>query len=201
MSTSGPSGPHAARTEGIVIRWPRFYDLLLQVVTLGRERAIRDAIIAAARLAPGQRVLDVGCGTGTLALAAAGAVGPQGRVHGIDPAPEMIARARAKAARAGAGVDFQVGVIEALAFPAGSVDVVLSTLVFHHLPPPLQTEGLAEIRRVLASGGRLVLVDFGRSDRLAEAARAAGFVAVTTGHLRPRLLFSLIADADAHGPA
>ena len=184
----------AAHTEGIVLRSPWFYDLLMKIITLGGEGRFRRRIVTAAQLKAGQRVLDVGCGTGTLALAAAVEVGPEGRVQGIDPAPEMIARARAKAAKAGQGVEFEVGVIEALPFPDRSMDVVLSTLVFHHLPEHLQRSGLAEILRVLAPGGRMVLVDFGNPDRLAADAQAAGFGPVTTARLGPRFLFVLIAE-------
>ena len=191
------SGPQAVNTEGMVIHWAWFYDLLVKIVSLGQERRIRQRIIAAARLEPGQRVLDVGCGTGTLAIAAAEAVGKEGRVQGIDPAKEMIARAQAKSARAGVTVEFQAGVIEALRFSDQSMDVVLSTLMFHHLPGELQPRALAEIRRVLAPGGRLVLVDFGKPDHMVAGVEAAGFGTVTTARLGPRFLFSLIAQAGA----
>ncbi len=187
----------AVHTEGMVIHRAWLYDLLLKIVSLGRERQFRHRIITAARLKLGQRVLDVGCGTGTLAVAAAEVVGTEGRVHGIDPAPEMIARARAKAAKAAAAVEFEVGVVEALAFPDQSMDVVLSTLMFHHLPDPLKPVGLVEIRRVLAPGGRLLLVDFGNPERLVAKAQAAGFGTVTTARLGPSFLFSLIAEAGA----
>ena len=180
-------------TAGRVIHWAGFYDLLLKVMTLGREGRFRSRIITTAKLEEGQRVLDVGCGTGTLAIAAAEVVGSSGKVRGIDPAPEMISRARSKAAKAGAAVQFDVGVIEALDIPDQSIDVVLSTLMFHHLPPDIQTAGLAEIRRVLVPSGRLVLVDFGKPEHLAPEVKAAGFDAVRTARMKPRFLFSLVA--------
>ncbi|MBW1879726.1 MAG: methyltransferase domain-containing protein [Deltaproteobacteria bacterium] len=186
-------------TEGTVLHWAGFYDLLLKIVTLGREGRFRRRIITTARLESGQRVLDVGCGTGTLAVAAAEVVGTEGSVHGIDPAPEMIARARAKAEKAAASVAFEVGVIEALAFPDQSMDVVLSSLMFHHLTDQLKPLGLAEIRRVLAPGGRLVVVDFGKPDGMVAEVKAAGFGTVTTARFGPRFLFSLIAEAGAVG--
>jgi ubiquinone/menaquinone biosynthesis C-methylase UbiE len=189
----------AVHTTGRVIHWAWFYDLLLKIVTLGRERQFRSRIITAARLELGQQVLDVGCGTGTLAVAAAEQVGTEGRVHGIDPAPEMIARARAKATKAAAAVEFEVGVVESLAFPDESMDVVLSSLMFHHLPDNLKPAGLAEIRRVLTPGGRLVLIDFGNPHRLVGQAQVAGFGTVTTARLGPRFLFSLIAEAGSTG--
>src|SRR5438874_8822157 len=105
------------QTRGFVWNWARRYDLLMGLVTLGREQAFRQSIVDLARLQPGESVLDVGCGTGTLALVALQRVGETGRVSGIDPSPQMIARARRKAARRDLSIDFQVGVIEQLSFP------------------------------------------------------------------------------------
>jgi ubiquinone/menaquinone biosynthesis C-methylase UbiE len=117
-------------------------------------------------------VLDVGCGTGTLALEVQRRVGSVGRVVGIDPGEEQIARARAKAARHDVPIAFQVGVIEQLAFPDQTFDVVLSTLMMHHLPKSLKAQGLAEIARVLKPGGRVVIADFTRKqERSGLAAR------------------------------
>jgi len=109
-------------------------------------------------------VLDVGCGTGTLALAAKERVGPTGRVVGIDPGPRQIGRARSKAARQGLDIDFRVGVIERLELPDQSFDAALSTMMMHHLPDDLKRRGLAEIVRTLKSGGRLVVADFKRPE-------------------------------------
>ena len=81
---------------------------------------------------------------------------------GIDPSAQMIAEARRKAARAHLDIDFRVAGIEALPFPDATVDVVLSSLMMHHLPGDLKQAGLREIRRVLKPGGRLVIVDFGK---------------------------------------
>jgi ubiquinone/menaquinone biosynthesis C-methylase UbiE len=97
MSETAPT--QQPTTTGSVIHWAAGYDLLVWLLTLGRERAMRERTLALARPRPGETVLDVGCGTGTLAIAAAGHAGATGAVHGIDASPEMIARARAKARR------------------------------------------------------------------------------------------------------
>ncbi len=152
-------GASAQETRGFVWNWARRYDLLLGVVTLGREEAFRQRIADLARLQPGEIVLDVGCGTGTLAMVARQRVGETGRVSGIDPSPQMIARANRKAERVGPAIDFQVGVIEQLSFPDQSFDVVLSTFMMHHLPDDLKRRGLGEIARVLKPGGRLLVLD------------------------------------------
>ena len=149
-------------TRGRTIRWARLYDALVALLSLGRARAIRATTAELAGIAPGEAVLDVGCGTGELTMRAAARAGPGGRVAGIDPAPEMIAVARRKAARAGRAIDYRVAAVEALPFPDGTFDVALSSLMLHHLPGDLQRRGLAEIRRVLRPGGRLLVVDLKR---------------------------------------
>lgn len=112
----------------------------------------------------------------------------------------MIARALRKAARRGLTIDFQVGVIEQLAFPDRSFDVVLSTLMMHHLPADLKRRGLAEIARVLKPRGRLLVLDAkhqtgpwksGMHDQPA-LMHEAGFSQIETGKPRfSRLAFAL----------
>jgi len=148
-----------AQTEGRLIRWASFYDLSANIVTLGRARQLRDLTVRNALLQPGENVLDVGCGTGGVTIPAKLQVGKNGRAAGIDPSPEMIAVARRKAGRAGLEIDFRVGVIESLPFPDGTFDAVTSSLMMHHLPEHLQVKGLAEIKRVLKPGGRLLIAD------------------------------------------
>jgi ubiquinone/menaquinone biosynthesis C-methylase UbiE len=154
----------ASRTHGRVINWAARYDLLAWLFTRGRERQLRERIIILARLRPGEAVLDIGCGTGTLAIAATRHVAPTGVVCGIDASAPMIARARRKAAKAGVDVDFQVAVAEKLPFPDGRFDVVLSTLMLHHLPRKTRHECAKEICRVLKVAGRVLAVDFGRGN-------------------------------------
>ncbi len=156
--------PPAQKTKGLVLNSGWRYDLgewLHNTFSFqGMFRKLRQRTINLAQLQPGEEVLDVGCGTGTLALEAARWVGREGRVTGIDPGDQQIAHARAKAARRHVDIDFQVGVIEQLPFHDHIFDVVLSTLMMHHLPAPLKRQGLAEIARVLKPGGRLIIADF-----------------------------------------
>lgn len=149
-------------TKGRVMRGSaRFYDVLVWLLTLGREGAFRDRLLELAHLEPGESVLDVGCGTGTLAIAAKRWVGAGGIVHGIDASPEMIARAKRKAAKAGVDVTFRTAIVEVLPFPGRQFDVVLSTLMLHHLPRSTREECARELHRVLKPGGRVLAVDFG----------------------------------------
>jgi demethylmenaquinone methyltransferase/2-methoxy-6-polyprenyl-1,4-benzoquinol methylase/phosphoethanolamine N-methyltransferase len=135
------------------------YDTYMKVVTLWRERALREETLDLARLAPGESYLEVGCGTGTLAIAARQRVGPAGRAAGIDVIPGMIDRCRDKAARAGLVVSFQVGSMDAIPFPAGEFDAVVGSFVILHMSDRVRHSGIREIRRVLRPGGRLLFVD------------------------------------------
>jgi ubiquinone/menaquinone biosynthesis C-methylase UbiE len=161
------AGQEAAKpTKGLILNRGWRYDLTEWVCDTflfrGKLRELRQRTIKLARLQPGEQVLDVGCGTGTLALEAQRCVGASGRVFGIDPGTLQIARANAKAARRKLPISFQTGVIEQLAFPDQTFDVVLSTIMMHHLPVGLKRQGLAEIARVLKPGGWLVMSDFTR---------------------------------------
>ena len=147
-------------TAGRLIHWAFFYDLLLWCVSFGGEEKFRGKALDLAGLRPGESVLDVGCGTGTLAIAAKRRVGPRGTVCGIDAAPEMIARAEKKARKAGAEVRFKNTLAEALPFSTAQFDVVLSTVMLHHLPKKVRQQCVQEIRRVLKPGGRLLAIDF-----------------------------------------
>jgi ubiquinone/menaquinone biosynthesis C-methylase UbiE len=155
------SAEHAAQTEGRLIRWAPYYDFAVNITTLGQARRLRKMTVDQTLIKPGDTVLDVGCGTGEVTLLAK-VRAKNGNVYGIDPAPEMIAVARKKAARKGLDIDFRVGVIESLPFPDASLDVVTSSLMMHHLPENLQVRGVAEIYRILKPGGRLLIADFMR---------------------------------------
>jgi ubiquinone/menaquinone biosynthesis C-methylase UbiE len=126
-----------------------------------RDRAIKRRVLAHAAIASGDQVLDVGCGTGTLAVAAARAA-PGVRVTGLDADASILARARKKATAAGLEIGFDAGRSTALPYADESFDVVLSTLFFHHVPDDAKRETATELVRVLRPGGRVVVGDLGR---------------------------------------
>ena len=166
------SHKHAARRR--FDRWAKTYE------TDRRSRfnaKPQQAALAALALRPTDRLLDVGCGTGAAVRAAAATVE---RAVGVDLSPEMIARARELAVDTG-GAEFVVGDSENLPFESGAFTAVLCTASFHHYPDP--TRAMAEMARVLAPSGRLVLAD-GVADR--RAARIADRVlrVVDRGHVR-----------------
>jgi ubiquinone/menaquinone biosynthesis C-methylase UbiE len=204
-----PTHQEAPRTAGKVLHWAPFYDVLAFLMTLGQEKRIRRETVELAGISAGQSVLDVGCGTGSLTLAAKVAAGSNGKVCGIDASPEMIEVAKKKAVRAGTDIDFRVNVVEDLPFPDASFDVALSSLMLHHLPEEVKQKGFEEIARVLRSGGRFLAVDFATGSRPSPAdhlgalfrhgdqrglkstlpmLEAAGFRDVTGGQMKFRVL-------------
>jgi ubiquinone/menaquinone biosynthesis C-methylase UbiE len=115
-----------------------------------------------AELESAQRVLEIGCGTGNLALLVK-RMWPQLEVVGLDPDPKALARASRKARRAGFELELDRGFADQLPYPDASFDRVLSALMFHHLEADLRVASLREVLRVLRPGGSLHLVDFGGS--------------------------------------
>jgi ubiquinone/menaquinone biosynthesis C-methylase UbiE len=178
-------------TNRAVVRWAARYDLFVWLLTLGRERRFREKLLAPARLEQGERVLDVGCGTGSLAIVARRQVGATGQVFGVDASPEMIARARHKARKAKLDISFDDGVAEKLPFPVQQFDVVLSTVMLHHLRKNVRAQAVAEMQRVLKPGGRVLVVDF------AGARNGKGPLMHfhRHGHVEPKALVELVTGA------
>jgi ubiquinone/menaquinone biosynthesis C-methylase UbiE len=122
---------------------------------------LKRRLIEAAGIEAGHRVLDLGCGTGTLALAIKRAC-PDAHVVGLDVDPKILSIARRRMERAGAAVELRHGSATAPPFADASFDRVLTTLVLHHLTTPQKRDALAAARRVLRPGGELHVADWGK---------------------------------------
>jgi len=158
------SGPwtRGLRVDGRV----HLVDTMENLLSGGRREAILQATLDAADLLPGQRLVDVGCGTGELAMMAARIGSGRSRADageaiGIDATPGMIEIARWRAYQNGSTARFELGVAEALPLADGMADAVTSSFFFHHLPTEVKREAMREMWRVLAPGGRLVITDYG----------------------------------------
>ncbi len=151
------SGPE---TTGATLHKASQYDIHTSLMGLGVNGSNSRMVVEMAKIKPGDKVLDIGCGTGNLTLTAKKYAGTSGSVYGIDASPEMIEEARKKAKRSGLEAVFQIGLIEKIPYPDATFDIVINRLVIHHLPDDLKRRGFAEMLRVLKPGGRLFLVDF-----------------------------------------
>ncbi len=149
----------APTTAGRTIPWASFYDTLVNVASLGKAKKLRQDIATKAPYKSGDMVLDVGCGTGDQAMLASDFVGKGGAVFGSDASPKMIDIARLKAEKSNLNVDFQVDLIENISHPDETFDVVMNSLVMHHLPDDLKIKGISEFYRILKPGGSVYIVD------------------------------------------
>ena len=132
------------------------YDPLVSL--MGFDRA-RQELISFAKIEPGHRILDIGCGTGTLALMLKRQY-PYAQVVGIDPDPKVLLRARNKATRAPVSLQFDRCFADQLPYKEGSFDRVFSSFMFHHLKEQERDDMLREVVRVLTFGGSFHLLDF-----------------------------------------
>jgi len=137
----------------------RVYDPVVAVTS--RETAFKRRLLQHARIKNGESVLDLACGTGTLAIEIK-KDNPKAKVSGIDGDRAILGRATAKGKEAGVKVDFQRGLSNELPYDGRSFDVVVSTLFFHHLTDEAKADTAEEIRRVLRLGGRVLIADWGR---------------------------------------
>lgn len=134
------------------------YDLAVAMTM--QEGRLRSRLLEQLELAPGVSVLDVGCGTGTLAILMF-QVEPGALIVGVDADADALRIAGRKASRAGARLRFDLGSAEHLRYPDASFDRVVFSLMLHHLERPIKLKALAEARRVLRPGGTLHIADLG----------------------------------------
>jgi cyclopropane fatty-acyl-phospholipid synthase-like methyltransferase len=135
------------------------YDPVIRATT--REETWKDRLVEGLDLEPGRQVLDLACGTGTLAVKIAER-NPGVGVIGVDGDPEILRRARAKAKEAGVPVAFDEALSTELPYESQTFDRVTATLFFHHLTTRDKARTLAEVRRVLRPGGELHVADWTR---------------------------------------
>ena len=125
---------------------------------MGFDRARQD-LIEQANIDASHKILDVGCGTGTLAVQLK-QLYPAAQVVGLDPDPKALRRAKAKTQRAAVSVALDQGYADELPYETGSFDRVFSSFMFHHLEERERERALKEVLRVLRPGGSFHLVDF-----------------------------------------
>ncbi|MDD7937340.1 class I SAM-dependent methyltransferase [Actinomycetospora lutea] len=161
------------------------YDVMSRLLGAGPSHR---RLVTQAAPPPGGRVLEIGCGTGNV-LATMARSRPDVELIGLDPDPAALARARTKL---GDGVRLEQGFADALPLPDAHVDRVLSSLMFHHLPPDDRPGVLREVRRVLRPGGSVHVVDM-------EGDRSTGPVARATGAAMHAISRAKRSEGHGHG--
>lgn len=138
-----------------------FYDLLSNFVGFGG--GFKEKVLEAAQIKDGDRIVDVGCGTGTLAILAKQRY-PNSIVVGVDPDAKILEIAKQKAKKTGVRVYFVQAGADSLPIDSRSIDIVVSSLVFHHMPTEIKKKAIKEIYRILKKDGRFLLADFGKAE-------------------------------------
>ena len=152
--------PEARYVPALRFDWlTPYYDFVVGATT--RERAVKQALIAQARFAPGQQILDLASGTGTLAIWIKQRQ-PLLDVTGVDGDPTILAIASEKAKKAKVDVHFDHALSYSLPYPGIHFDRVVSSLFFHHLSWESKQRTAQEVFRVLKPGGELHVADWGR---------------------------------------
>ena len=136
----------------------RIYDPIVRLTT--RETAFKTALVTQIKVGPGDRVLDLACGTGTLAVMVKNAH-PKTSVVGIDGDERILVLAKDKADKAKVEIEFDRGLSFELPYPDESFDCVVSSLFFHHLTRDNKLRTLREVRRILRPNGELHIADWG----------------------------------------
>jgi ubiquinone/menaquinone biosynthesis C-methylase UbiE len=138
------------------------YDPIVKLLGGG---AAREALLAQAGIGPIDRIFDLGCGTGTMAVGIKKRF-PRVEIVGLDPDPRALARARKKAVCESLAIQFDQGFGDQLPYPAASFDRALCSFMFHHLPAEEKRKTLREVHRVLKPRGEFHMADFeGPEDR------------------------------------
>jgi ubiquinone/menaquinone biosynthesis C-methylase UbiE len=162
MTNHDPTQPVQDKDQIIKVQMEKMvdtYDSYMKKATFGREHILRQMTVELAGVKAGDTVLEVGCATGTLTLAAKQAAGPSGKVFGIDIIPGMIEASQRKAAQANVEITFKLGSIDSIPFPDDHFDEVMCSFMIFHMSDETRRNGIAEIQRVLKPGGRLLLLD------------------------------------------
>jgi ubiquinone/menaquinone biosynthesis C-methylase UbiE len=203
-----PTQPHTSPDAGTEMGHGhgRSYDIYAAIFFGGRRHRVFSRLAAESGARPGDRVLDVGCGTGYFTRLIAKAVAPGGSAHGVDPSRDAITEAR-RVTRL-ENCTFGEGVAEALDAGDGAYDIVVSSWMIHHLPETLRQRAIGEMYRVLRPGGTVLISEFrpptsrigrrivtrltghdamanNRVDLLDPMIREAGFEQPRSGELRP----------------
>jgi ubiquinone/menaquinone biosynthesis C-methylase UbiE len=135
------------------------YDKYMNRFTFGRENKLRKTTVNLAQIKPGDNVLEIGCATGSLTIAAKQQAGENGRVAAIDIIPGMIEVSKEKSRKANLDIDFRLGSIDSIPFRDGQFDVVICSFMIFHMSDKVRNKGIEEVFRVLKPGGRFLILD------------------------------------------